>query len=90
MNQPRINQRLCCLAVTLFCFPASAFADWIKPMDPPSDPVPDVDKVGEDRTCWLATAANMLGAAGYGDGATAQLRAEDVYEDLRQHYPPVE
>jgi hypothetical protein len=62
-----------------------AFGDWIKPLDPP-DPVPDVDKTEPNRTCWLATAANMLGAAGYSDEPTAQLRARYIYNQLVDQY----
>lgn len=50
-------------------------------MDPPAD----VDKDGvthPDNSCWMATAANMLAAAGYGDGDTLQARANDIYNDL--------
>jgi hypothetical protein len=54
-------------------------------MDPPAD----VDKAGvanppiaNDNSCWMATAANMLAAAGYGNGNTLQDRAEDIYNDL--------
>jgi len=54
-------------------------------MDPPSD----VDKagvanppIGNDNSCWMATAANMLAAAGYGNGNTLQNRANDIYNDL--------
>ena len=35
-----------------------------------------------DNSCWLATASNMLAGAGYGQGATIQLRAEDIYFDM--------
>ena len=44
---------------------------------PPAPPPPDVD-----NTCWMATAANMLAGAGYGDGTTLQDRAEDIYNEL--------
>jgi len=53
-------------------------------------PIPDVDKAFHGDTgsnsCWQATAANILGAAGYGIGAgamaTAQQRADWVYTQL--------
>jgi len=54
-------------------------AEWVK--DPPGRPLPDVEKEGYDLTCWLATAANMLAAAGYGEGADCQERAEDIYDN---------
>jgi hypothetical protein len=54
-------------------------------MDPPAD----VDKDGvanppivNDNSCWMATAANMLAGAGYGNGNTLQARANDIYDDL--------
>jgi len=50
-------------------------------MDPPAD----VDKDGvtnPDNTCWMATAANMLAGAGYGNGNSLQARANDIYSDL--------
>lgn len=54
-------------------------------------PPPDVDKSAHHSdplppTCWLATAANMLAGAGYGNGSTLQERADDIYEDLTSHY----
>ncbi|MFO8011970.1 MAG: PEP-CTERM sorting domain-containing protein [Phycisphaerae bacterium] len=56
-------------------------------------PIPDVDKVGVpsppgpgpapgDNSCWQATAANLLGAAGYGIGADPQSRAGNIYTQL--------
>jgi len=76
---------LAILLVAVLLFPASASADWQK-MSPP----PDVDKsahghVGK-RTCWLATAANMLAGAGYGDGKTVQERADSIYKELVAHF----
>lgn len=53
------------------------------------DPAPDVDKptpIVNDNSCWMATAANMLAGAGYGDGATVQARADDVYGDMVAQY----
>lgn len=56
-------------------------------------PVPDVDKPGlpnpnpNDQSCWLASAANVLAAAGYGSPAvgfpnTPQNRADNIYNQL--------
>jgi len=53
-------------------------------------PIPDVDKATHGHigtnSCWQATAANLLGAAGYGIGAgplaTAQQRADWIYTQL--------
>ena len=86
MNTPRIPPILCLSAVVMLLLAGVAAADWIKPLDPPEDPVPDVDKTTPDRTCWLATAANMLGAAGYGHEATAQERAQTIYNHLVAQY----
>lgn len=55
-------------------------------MQPPSD----VDKAAHNHTgtstCWLATAANLLAGAGYGNGATLQTRAGDIYKGLVNHF----
>jgi hypothetical protein len=52
--------------------------DYIKVENPP-----DVDKATHQHqgrpTCWLATAANLLAAAGYGSGADVQQRADGIY-----------
>lgn len=66
--------------LAVLVFPGLAFADWQK-MDPP----PDADKPGDgsrSNTCYQATAANMLAAAGYGDGDTVQERAEEIYDEI--------
>lgn len=49
---------------------------------------PDVDKafLAGNNSCWQATAASMLAGAGYGDGATVQARADDIYGELIGHY----
>ena len=48
------------------------------------NPPPDADKAFQtgNNSCYLATAANMLAGAGYGDGTTVQARADDIYGDL--------
>lgn len=53
-------------------------------MDPPSD----ADKPGTsgDNSCYLATAANMLAGAGYGNGTTLQARGDDIYANLTAHF----
>lgn len=53
-------------------------------MNPPGD----VDKanVAPNNSCYLATAANMLAGAGYGNGATLQARADDIYADLTAQF----
>jgi hypothetical protein len=53
-----------------------------------SNGVPDVDKpVPADNSCWIASAANNLAAAGWGTGATVQQRADNIYNnDLMPHY----
>ena len=62
-----------------------AVADWQKMADPP-----DVDKNAHSHkgspTCWLATAANLLAGAGYGNGPTVQIRADAIYNQLVTHY----
>lgn len=53
------------------------------------NPQADVDKaggIGTDNSCYLATAANMLAGAGYGDGNTLQARADDIYGDLTAQF----
>ena len=51
--------------------------------------IPDVDKPSpanpNDGSCWLAGAANVLAAAGYGApaGAPAQQRAQSIYNQMR-------
>ena len=72
-------------AVT-FLLSAPVSADWQK-MDPP----PDVDKAAHHPaplppTCWMTTASNMLAGAGYGNGATVQARADNIYLDMLVHY----
>ncbi len=50
-------------------------------------PVPDVNKPNfndpTDQSCWMAAAANMLGGADYGTGATAAAKAQSIYSTLR-------
>jgi len=75
-----------CLCILLICTSTTVFARWVKP-----DEQPDVDKSsGEIMTCWLATAANMLAGAGYGSGANAQTRAEEIYDELILEYGVLE
>ncbi len=51
-------------------------------------PPPDTDKafLNNNNSCYLATAANMLAGAGYGNGTTVQERAEDIYGTLTDHF----
>ncbi len=54
-------------------------------------PIPDVDKMPfppmpGDNSCWLASAANILAAAGYGSGGTAQQRAQIIYSQFTTAY----
>jgi len=48
--------------------------------------VPDVNKAvpiaANDNGCWAAAASNVLGAAGWGVGANAQAKADNIYQDL--------
>ncbi|WP_457592467.1 hypothetical protein [Hydrogenimonas sp.] len=52
------------------------------------NPPPDTDKafLNNNNSCYLATAANMLAGAGYGNGTTVQERAEDIYDNLTDHF----
>lgn len=78
-----------CVALTILLTVNPLWADWQR------DPASDVDKEfisgnggilpgvpGTDNTCWIAAASNMLAGAGYGNGATIQDRAEDIYLDF--------
>ena len=51
---------------------------------------PDVDKFTHghpnSKSCWIATASNMLAGAGYGTGATAQAKADNIYTQMTAHY----
>ena len=55
-------------------------------------PIPDVNKSPfppspTDGSCWLASAANLLAAAGYGaGGGVAQQRAQNIYNQLTAAY----
>lgn len=53
-------------------------------------PIPDVNKANpadpNDGSCWLASAANILAAAGYGSGGAAQQRANSIYAQLTAAY----
>ena len=68
---------------------SQADAEYIK-----SVPTPDVDKrehhgvngVRDTNSCWMAAASNMLAAAGYGSGSEVQDRADDIYEDMNEHF----
>lgn len=76
---------VCIVAFVTLMVPVSLRAGWIKS---PPDTVPDVDKTEPDATCWLATAANMLAGADYGNGTTTQQKAEDIYNELIAKYGP--
>jgi hypothetical protein len=76
---------LLCFVAVLLSEPVCG--DWLK-MDPP----PDVDKYSHGHTdtnsCWMATAANMLAGAGYGDGNDVDERADDIYKEMCIHFDP--
>jgi len=67
--------------VVLLLAATSSNGKWLR-VNPP----PDVDKSAHNhndtKTCWLATASNMLAGAGYGTGATVQARADNIYNQL--------
>jgi len=53
--------------------------------------IPDVDKIPfppapTDNSCWLASASNILAAAGYGGIGPAQQRAQSIYQQLTTAY----
>lgn len=71
------------IPVVIF-LPAVATADYMK-LDTP----PDVDKDQPDLSCWLATAANMLAGAEYGEPSnTMQQNADIIYNQMLQYYDP--
>ncbi len=54
-------------------------------------PIPDVDKspfppMPGDNSCWLASASNILAAAGYGGLGPAQHRGQYIYQQLTAAY----
>lgn len=55
-----------------------------------STPIPDVNKnptaPQPDNSCWLASASNILAAAGYGGIGSAQGRAQTIYTQLTMAY----
>ena len=78
--KPRHAMAVALCGVALFAVGCSGYMK----MNPP----PDTDKVSlaGNNSCYLATAANMLAGAGYGDGASVQARATDIYGDLTGHF----
>ena len=83
LNLSLLKKILLCFALVVLC--VSATSCFYMKMDPPDDvdkgpPAPLPPAV--DNSCWMATAANMLAGAGYGDGITLQTRALDIYNDL--------
>ena len=79
------------LAILLLIFGFSlvhttAFGDFLR-LNPPADADKPFPVPAGDFSCWLATAANMLAAAGYGQGNTLQARADNIYyDDLIPHF----
>lgn len=51
-----------------------------------TDPPPDSDKPlpvpANNRSCWMHSAANMLAAAGYGDGDDETEQAVEIYSEM--------
>jgi len=78
----RISTQFVSSVLIALLLAATASADWLLTTSPP-----DVDKAEHNDvgnpTCWVAAAANMLAAAGYGDGNNVQERADDIYYDMR-------
>ena len=83
-NVPPAAVRLIAVALAIGLLHATSPA-YLK-MDPP----PDVNKAAPitfaDNSCWQATAANMLAAAGYGTGTTVQTRAQGIYNQMTAHF----
>ena len=83
MKNKRICKVLSCLAIVVLLVPLSVIsaAAYDVPIKNSQDgtPVPDVDKPVADMSCWLATAANVLGAGGWGAGPNAQAKANNIY-----------
>jgi hypothetical protein len=52
------------------------------------NPPPDADKtfLNGNNSCWLATASNVLAGASYGNGATVQARANDIYGNMTNNF----
>ncbi len=81
----RKHSRRFCLLLTLTLLLCTS-CGYMK-MNPPAD----ADKAtpqpaGGDNSCYLATAANMLAGAGYGNGTTLQARAGGIYGNLTAHF----
>lgn len=59
-----------------------------------STPLSDIDKVGlggagiatNDKSCWMATASNMLASAGHGTGGGIQAKAVSIYNQFKEYY----
>lgn len=85
MRMKTIVSTVCILVVALCVNTATAWDVYKYSQD--GSAVPDVNKpvFGDpnDNSCWMATASNMLGAAGYGIGGSSQLRADYIYNQLR-------
>ncbi len=83
------SSRWLALAAAISLLPTCALGQYVKtPPDPPTDVEKfDHNDVGKP-TCWLATAANLLAAAGYGvgDPNDAQGRADAIYVQLRERF----
>jgi len=89
VNMSRNKRLYCFFAVAVLCLSVSAFAQDPYVKTPVGEMVgtspPDANKpcFGCDASCWLATAANMLAGAGYGNGTTVQNRANEIYNQLK-------
>jgi len=87
--------RIRIILTVVLCLGIAGTAQAIDPLDPfiksslDTTPVPDVNKPGlptpnpGDLSCWMAAAANMLGAADYGTGVDAAAKAQSIYTTLR-------
>ncbi len=78
---------ICCilLAAFLVALLSGCVTPYMK-MNPPSDSDKPLPVPANDNSCWLHTAANLLGGAGYGNGTTVQARSDDIFADLNAQY----
>jgi hypothetical protein len=79
MGKRQILMAICVAAVVEFCFAADVLAVAVA-YDVYKVGVPDLDKPNPaDNSCWLASAANLLGGTGWGD-------TNQIYNTLQGHF----
>lgn len=72
------------IIVSLLCVVLISIAAtcWYQKMRPAADVDKGPPAPAVDNSCWMATAANILAGAGYGNGNTVHQRADDIYADM--------